>query len=112
MLIIAMLIVGACVGILIGSARAPHFRVVPFTSAIVLSVSVAAGLLLIDSSNGWAAVVFVLTSVAISVFYAAHIWDRDLQETSPGYATLLTESLMRPRAVELRYGDPVSSVSS
>lgn len=95
LILIAVLIAGACIGVLWGAAQVPRPRIGATISAGVLAVLCVTALGLSRQADLVGGLLFVLTALSASVLSAARAWHAVLDDT-PGYWWIVLQEVIHP----------------
>ena len=96
MLVFAVVLSAACLGVLLGNSRVPQVRAVPVAGSLILTALLIAALFTLDPANVVLALVFIAVSALASALYAAWLWVKELPESPYGYSWYFVNEILRP----------------
>ena len=96
LLTVGMIALGAVLGLLLGRTLVPTPQGVPAQVATFAVLGGAVALLLIDPSQFWAALGYLLAVLSTSLLYSAHLWQRHLAELDRSFAWFVRTAALHP----------------
>ncbi|TFV82376.1 hypothetical protein E4V99_15845 [Microbacterium sp. dk485] len=91
----ALLLAGACTGLLLGIARVPRIRAVPVTVALTLATALAIAVVMVGPREPWLGAAVAVLIVLFSLLSTAWMW-KNKEGVDASYGWILVQEILHP----------------